>query len=96
MDSDAGEVITKKDPAKRAGKKVADFADDAISTIASGGSVLLMTSSGGSWTTPSGVEFKKEAPYQFVPAEEIESLLKSGRFRRAEPQEVKEFYKIEL
>jgi len=95
MTTDASEAISKKARPVKKAEEIED-AGEAIQTITSGGSVLLMTSSGGSWETPSGVVFDRERPYQFVPAEEIESLLKSGRFRRAEPEEVKAFYKIEL
>jgi hypothetical protein len=93
-DADASAVVAEKKPVKRSAKPVATTkADEAIAT---NGTVLFMTSKGGSWTTPSGVTFSKDKPYQFVPPEEIESLLVSGRFRRAEPLEVKNFYKIDL
>lgn len=92
---DAGQVIQKKAPAKKS-VKPKDNEIDAATHIAAGGSVLCMTSDLGSWTTPSGVVFNSIKPYQFVPVEEIEALLASGRFRRAEPAEVKEFYNIEL
>lgn len=94
VEGNAIEAISeKKHVAKKPVKKVAPKADDVIATK---GAVLFMTSSGGSWATPSGVQFTASRPYQLVPAEEVESLLTSGRFRRAEPQEVKDFYNIEL
>lgn len=88
----AAEVVEKK----TVRKTTKAISEDAVDTIAAQGSVLFMTSAGGSWTTPSGVTFSKTKPYQLVPAEEIEPLLSSGRFRRAEALEVKEFYNIEL
>lgn len=85
--------IVKKTAVKKP-VKVQD--DEPIERISNNGSVLFMTSGGGSWTTPNGVTFSKERPYQLVGNDEVEALLTSGRFRRAEPQEVKDFYKIEL
>lgn len=90
----AAEVVAEKKTTKRPTKSAA--AVDAGEAIASKGTVLFMTSKGGSWTTPSGVKFTRDKPYQLVPPEEIEPLLISGRFRRAEALEVKNFYKIEL
>lgn len=94
QDADAAEVVAEKKPVKRTTKPAVPV--DADEVISAQGTVLFMTSDGGSWTTASGVTFSRTKPYQLVPPEEIEPLLTSGRFRRAEPLEVKNFYKIEL
>jgi hypothetical protein len=57
------------------------------------GRVLLkMERKNSSWTTRSGVIFTQEHPFQLVPEEEVEELLREGGFRRADPQEVVYFY----
>lgn len=92
-ENQAIEEISKKPTAGRPRKSPAT---DAKEVISSNGTVLLMTSATGSWTTGKGVEFTQERPYQFVENDEIEPLIGSGRFRRADPEEVKNFYRIEL
>lgn len=89
--TDAAEVIS-----NAAGEKKPASKRKQPSTNAVTGTVLFMVNRTGSWTTPSGVSFTRQLPYQLVPDEEIEALLKSGRFRRAEPEEVRDFYNIEL
>lgn len=94
VSEDAAQVVAEKKTTRKTTKPTQSA--DAADTISVKGTVLFMTSKGGSWTTPSGVKFTKEKPYQLVPPEEIEPLLISGRFRRAEALEVKNFYKIDL
>lgn len=98
--ADAEEIISKKVVAKNSQVKPVvskvGRVSETVKNLGRDGTVLMMTSAGGSWVTPSGTKFSKEFPYQFVPTEEIEPLIKTGRFRRADPDEVKDFYNIEL
>lgn len=53
---------------------------------------VLKMVGGAGWTTPSGVHFVKDHPYQVVPPEEIDSLLNTGRFEIATREEVLAYY----
>lgn len=44
------------------------------------------------WRTSEGVQFSKEHPYQLVTSGEADRLLMEGGFRRAHPDEVKDWY----
>jgi len=78
---------------KSASTKAKETSKDAADIVASEGEVMFMAT-GSSWSTPSGVRFSREAPFQFVVGAEMASLLQESRFRMATKQEVKEFYNL--
>lgn len=54
--------------------------------------IIKMERKNNSWTTRSGVIFTQEHPFQLVPQEEVDELIREGGFRRADPKEVVYFY----
>ena len=56
--------------------------------------VAVFMKMGGNYYTASGVKFTQEQPYQLMNAVEAYSLIEHGfgRFRLAEPEEVRDFY----
>lgn len=57
------------------------------------GKVLVRMERGArSWTTHDGVRFTKDHPYQLVAESEVDLLLMEGGFRRAHPDELKQWY----
>lgn len=55
---------------------------------------LLYMETGFGYLTPDGVKFTKEHPYQLVGENEIDSLISEGRFRIADAEELKVYYRI--
>lgn len=59
---------------------------------ATGGKILLkMERDNVSFVTDAGVKFTREQPFQLVDADEVDLLIRQN-FRKAYPEEVKEFY----
>jgi len=63
-------------------------------TMSKSQKVLLFFQYGIAYVTGENVKFTQEHPYQLVEPHEVESLISTGRFRRAAPDEVKEHYQI--
>lgn len=54
--------------------------------------VMLVMLTGAGWVTASGADFSTSHPFQLVNEDEVDSLLKTGRFRQASGDEVKRYY----
>lgn len=62
-------------------------------TVVEGDKVLVRMERGClSWTTHEGVTFTNEHPYQLVTSGEADLLLTEGGFRKAHPDELKQWY----
>ena len=86
---DAADVIS-----KRGGEVPSSVG---VVTLIKDGKVLVkMKSAGGSWTTPNGVRFSKEQPFQVVDFFEAEALISGNpdRFCEGDPDEAKVFYGV--
>ena len=57
--------------------------------------VALFMESGWGYSTPDGITFDRERPYQVVDQSEVQTLMETGRFRIATKEEIVKFYGIE-
>lgn len=65
--------------------------DEILKEVAGGKVWLKMERENMSFTSPTGIKFTKDNPYQMVDPDEVDILL-SQNFRRAYPEEIKDFY----
>lgn len=54
--------------------------------------LVRMERGSASWTTHDGVKFTKQHPYQLVTEGEADLLMMEGGFRKAHPDELKQWY----
>lgn len=69
--------------------------DEVLQAPALNQALVRMERSALTWTTHDGVTFSKEHPYQLVSDIECELLLREGGFRKAHPDELKQWYGTE-
>lgn len=74
---------------------ISDLSDAAEAILDEKPKRLLKMLHGAGWVTGSGVKFTKEHPFQLVNELERGSLIKTGRFRDAGEEELKEFYQVD-
>lgn len=86
-----GPVSAKNNDPKQELLDAMETYEESVKELTGGKVLMKMERDNASFITDNGVKFTRENPYQLVEAPEVEVLLRQN-FRKAYPEEVKDFY----